>query len=62
MATRFHSKVARVQEMGGKFVVNLKEKLVEQEAPDKAAVDTDVVKLFDTFEEVENVITKFMGE
>ncbi len=61
MATRFHSKVVRVKEMGGKVLVEFKEKLVDSSNPTEAVVDTNNVKMFDKIEDAEGEIEQFMA-
>lgn len=60
MATKFHSKVVRGNEMGGKLVYEFKEKLIE-EGNVEAVIDRAEVKLFDTLEEAEKAIEDFLG-
>lgn len=60
--TRFHSKVVRVTEMGGKYVVNFKHKFVDNAALDKPVIDTDDVKMFDDEVSAEEAIDKFLSE
>jgi hypothetical protein len=60
MTTKFHSKVVRVNEMGGKVVVEFKEKLVETDKPDPV-VETSEVEMYDTWEPAETAISTFMG-
>jgi hypothetical protein len=57
---KFHSKVVRVQEMGGKTIVNFKQKIVDSETPDKAD-DSDEVKMYDKQEQAEDAINEFMN-
>lgn len=46
----FYSKVVRVNEMGGKFYVEIKTKAFEKGERDTAAIDDVEVKVFDTAE------------
>ena len=59
--TRFHSKVVRVKEMGGKVLVEFKEKRVDSSKPDEADIDTNEVKVYDGVEVAEAAVDAFMG-
>ena len=59
--TRFHSKVVRVKEMGGKVLVEFKEKRVDSSKPDEADIDSNEVKVYDGVEVAEAAVDAFMG-
>lgn len=61
MSTKFHSKVVRVNEMGGKFVVEFKEKLVETDKTDPT-IESSVVNMYDKAEAAEHAISEFLGD
>lgn len=58
---KFKSKVVRVQEMGGKVVVEFKERVFNSDSGDAPAVDTQDVQMFDTPAAAEIAIKKFVG-
>ena len=58
---KFHSRVVRVNQMGGKVIVNFKEKLVEEGNNDPLK-EIDEVVMFGVAEEAEKAIDTFMEE
>ena len=58
---KFHSRVVRVNQMGGKVIVNFKEKLVEEGNNDPLK-EIDEVVMFGAAEEAEKAIDTFMEE
>ena len=58
---RFKSKVVRMNEMGGKFVVEFKEKAFET-GVDEPVVDSNVVELYATQAEANKAVEVFFKE
>ena len=58
---RFKSKVIRVNEMGGKFVVEFKEKAFET-GVDEPVVDSNVVEMYATQAEANKAVEVFFKE
>lgn len=56
---KFHSRVVRVSQMGGKTIVNFKEKIVDEETPNNPQ-EMDEVKMFDKIEDADDAIAIFM--
>ena len=52
---KFHSRVIRTSHVGGKIMVNYKEKAFIQDQ-EEAVIDEDTVQLFDTEEEAERFL------
>lgn len=61
MATKFRSRVVRCSEMGGKVVVEFKEKYVVTDNQEPQ-IDSSDVEMFDKVEEAERAIEKFLAE
>ena len=57
---KFKSKVVRVNEMGGKFVVEFKEKVFEKDVED-AIVDDSDVQMYDTAAAANDAITAYFS-
>ena len=58
---RFKSKVVRMNEMGGKFVVEFKEKAFET-GVDEPVVDSNVVEMYATQAEADKAVNIFFSQ
>ena len=58
---KFKSKVVRVNEMGGKWVVEFKEKQFLSEDGETPSIDTATVELYKTAEDAMEAIEGFIG-